>query len=168
MVVKLSVNGMKALKVVHLVCVVAWFGSAIAMNLLRHLVDVDDAAGMYWMAEILEPIDMKILVPGAIGCLLTGIIYSAFTVWGFFKHRWIVVKWVLTLFMILFGTFYMGPIVKANVVIGKALIDGCGDAAQYWHNVTANAYAGGLQMVLLAIATIISVYKPWKRKTGGK
>ena len=47
MVVKLSVNGMKALKVVHLVCVVAWFGSAIAMNLLRHLVDVDDAAGMY-------------------------------------------------------------------------------------------------------------------------
>ena len=62
----------------------------------------------------------------------------------------------------------MGPIVKANVVIGKALIDGCGDAAQYWHNVTANAYAGGLQMVLLASATIISVYKPWKRKTGGK
>ena len=40
---KLSAKGMKALKVVHLVCVIAWFGSAISMNLLRHLVEVEDA-----------------------------------------------------------------------------------------------------------------------------
>ena len=74
---KLSIKGMKALKVIHLVCAIAWFGSAISMNLLRHLVVVKDAAGMYWVAEILEAIDMKILVPGAIGCLLTGIVYGA-------------------------------------------------------------------------------------------
>ena len=42
---KLSAIGMKALKVAHLVCVIAWFGSAISMNLLRHLVEVEDAAG---------------------------------------------------------------------------------------------------------------------------
>ncbi|MGN0214103.1 MAG: hypothetical protein ACI4AH_04760 [Muribaculaceae bacterium] len=160
---KLSANGMKTLKVVHLVCAIAWFGSAISMNLLRHLVDVNTSSGMYWMAEILEAIDMKILVPGAIGCLLTGIVYGTFTGWGFFKHRWLVVKWVLTLFMILFGTFYMGPLVKANVVIGKAILEGGGDVAQYWHNVSANAYAGMLQIVLLTIVTIISVYKPWKK-----
>lgn len=161
---KLSAKGLKALKVVHLVCAIAWFGSAISMNLLRHLVKVDDAAGMYWMAEILEAIDMKILVPGAIGCLLTGIVYGIFTHWGFFKHRWLTAKWVLTLFMILFGTFYMGPLVKENVLIGKALLAGCGDAAQYEHNVTANAYAGLLQIVLLTLVTIISVYKPRKQK----
>ena len=74
---KLSAKGMKALKVVHLICAIAWFGSAISMNLLRQLVEVEDAAGMYWMAEILEAIDMKILVPGAIGCLLTVIVYGA-------------------------------------------------------------------------------------------
>ena len=121
MMKKLTTKGMKALKVVHLVCAIAWFGSAISMNLLRHLVEVEDAAGMYWMAEILEAIDMKILVPGAVGCLLTGIVYGIFTNWGFFKHRWLTVKWVLTLFMILFGTFYMGPLVKENVLIGKAI-----------------------------------------------
>ena len=161
---KLSAKGMKALKVAHLVCVIAWFGSAISMNLLRHLVEAKDAAGMYWMAEILEAIDMEILVPGAIGCLLTGIVYGAFTVWGFFKHRWLTVKWVLTLFMILFGTFYMGPLVKENVAIGKAILEGSGDVALYWHNVSANAYAGMLQIALLTFVTIISVYKPWKRK----
>ena len=161
---KLSAKGMKALKVVHLVCAIAWFGSAISMNLLRHLVVVKDAAGIYWVAKILEAIDMKILVPGAVGCLLTGIVYGIFTNWGFFKHKWITVKWALTLFMILFGTFYMGPLVKENVLIGKAIIEGNGDVAQYWQNVMANAYASLLQIVLLAVVTIVSVYKPWKRK----
>lgn len=84
---KLSPKGLKALKVIHLLCVVLWMGSAVAMNLLRHLVGNLDNAGMYWMAEVLEAIDMKILVPGAIGCLLTGIIYGAFTNWGFFKYK---------------------------------------------------------------------------------
>ena len=161
---KLTTKGMKALKVIHLVCAIAWFGSAISMNLLRHLVVVKDAAGMYWMAEILEAIDMKILVPGAVGGLLTGIVYGGFTNWGFFKHKWLTVKWVLTRFMILFGTFYMGPLVKENVLIGKAIMEGNGDAAQYCHNVMANAYAGLLQIVLLTVVTIVSVYKPWKRK----
>ena len=161
---KLTTKGMKALKVVHLICVIAWFGSAISMNLLRHLVVVKDAAGMYWMAEILEAIDMKILVPGAVGCLFTGIVYGIFTYCGFFKHRWLTVKWVLTLFMILFGTFYMGPLVKENVLIGKAIIEGNGDVAQYWHNVMAKAYTGLLQIVVLTVVTIVSVYKPWKRK----
>lgn len=161
---KLKANGMKALKVVHLICAIAWFGSAISMNLLRHLVDVNTSSGMYWMAEILEAIDMKILVPGAIGCLLTGIVYCVFTNWGFFKHRWLVVKLVLTMFMILFGTFYMGPLVKANVLIGKSIMEGCGGMEQYWQNVNANAYAGLLQIVLLTIVTIISVYKPWKSR----
>lgn len=160
---KLSAKGMKALKVVHLVCAIAWFGSAISMNLLRHLVDVNDAVGMYWMAEILEAIDMQILVPGAVGCLVTGIVYGIFTNWGFFKHKWLVLKWVLTIFMILFGTFYMGPLVKENVIIGKAVMEGGGDTALYWHNVSANAVAGLLQLILLTVVTVVYVYKPWKR-----
>ena len=161
---KLSAKGIKALKVIHLMCAVVWFRSAISMNLLRHLVEAKDPAGMYWMAEILEAIDMQILVPGAIGCLLTGVVYGAFTNWGFFRHRWLTVKWILTVFMILFGTFYMGPLVKENVVISRAILEGCGDTAQYWQNVSDNAYAGLLQLILLTFVTIISVYKPWKKK----
>ena len=52
MMKKLSAKGMKALKVVHLICVIAWFGSAISMNLLRHLVVVKDAAGSNGFMDI--------------------------------------------------------------------------------------------------------------------
>ena len=65
--------------------------------------------------------------------------------------------------MILFGTFYMGPLVKENVVIGKAIMAGSGNVEQYWQNVAGNAWAGLLQLALLTFVTVISVYKPWKR-----
>lgn len=151
------------MKTVHLVCAIAWIGSAIVMNTLRHLVDVDSAEAMYYIAVVLEAIDMDILVPGAVVCLLTGIVYGIFTHWGFFKHRWLTIKWVLTVFMILFGTFYMGPRVKDNVLVAAQIMTGNGDIATYWHNVADCEWSGALQVFLLAVIIIISVFKPWKK-----
>ena len=102
---KLSSKCQKALKIIHLVSVIAWVGSAIVMNCIRHLVSVNDGAGMYYMADFLEAVDMKILIPGAIVCLITGLLYSLLTPWGFFKYRWVAVKWILTILMIALGTF---------------------------------------------------------------
>ena len=56
---KLSSKGQKALKIVHLASVIAWVGSAIVMNVIRHLVTISDNAGMYYMADFLEAVDMK-------------------------------------------------------------------------------------------------------------
>lgn len=161
--IKLSNKGQRILKIIHLVCVIAWVGSAIIMNVLRHLVNVKDAPGMYYMAEILEAIDMKILVPGAVACLLTGLVYSICTPWGFVKHRWVAVKWVLTILMIALGTFFMGPLIEENTIIGSSLMEGQGNAAVYWENVAASAKWGAFQLCLLTFTIIISVIKPWKR-----
>lgn len=160
---KLSANGMKALKCLHLILAAVWFGSSVSLNLLRCLVGEPDAAGMYWMAQVLETIDLKILVPGVIGCLLTGLVYGRFTHWGFFRHRWLAVKWGLSLFIMLFGTFYTAPIIKETVTIGKALAEGSGDAARYWELVAAVTRGGVLQLTLLIAVMLISVYRPWKR-----
>lgn len=153
---------MKALKTVHIICASLWLGSSVSMNLLRYLVDDLDNAGMFWMARTLEIIDMKILVPGAVGCLLTGIVYGLFTNWGFFRHRWLTVKWILTVFIISFGTFHTGPLIKENVVIGRSLLEGSGSPEQYWLNAGDSIVSGLLQLSLLMIATVISVYRPWK------
>lgn len=162
---KLSPKGQKALKIIHIVSVIAWVGSAIVMNCIRHLVSVNDGAGMYYMADFLEAVDMKILVPGAIVCLITGLLYSLFTPWGFFKHRWVAVKWILTILMIALGTFFMGPLIKENVIIGHNLTteNAQGITDTYWENVAASAKWGALQLFLLAFTIIISVLKPWKK-----
>ncbi len=41
-------------------------------------------------------IDKFFLIHGGIGIVLTALIYSIFTKWGFFKVKWVGVKWVLT------------------------------------------------------------------------
>ncbi|WP_455967516.1 hypothetical protein [Bacteroides fluxus] len=161
--IKLSNKGQRILKIIHLICVIAWVGSAIIMNVLRHLVTVKDASGMYYMAEILEAVDMKILVPGAIVCLFTGLVYSVCTSWGFVKHRWIAVKWILTILMIVLGTFFMGPLIKENTLIGSNLMEGQGNADIYWENVAVSAKWGAFQLCMLTFTIIISVIKPWKK-----
>lgn len=162
--IKFTVRGRKVLKIFHLLFVVIWVGPALIMNSLRLLVDATDAPGMYYMAAVLEAIDMDILVPGAIGTLLTGLLYSLFTHWGFFKHHWITVKWVLTLFMIIFGTFYMGPRTEENVGIASQLMEGGGNAAEYYANVSDTTWSGLLQVALLLFVMVISVWKPWGQK----
>ena len=111
------------------------------MNCIYHLVSVNDGAGMYYMADFLETVDMKILIPGAIVCLITGLLYSLLTPWGFFKYRWVAVKWILTILMIAQGTFFMGPLIKENVIIGHNLMteNAQGIAATSLENVAASA-----------------------------
>ena len=66
--------------------------------------------------------------------------------------------------MISVGTFCMGPLIEENVVIGKALMEGAGDAALYNANVSTSGSLGLMQLTLLLIVLIISVWKPWKKK----
>ena len=50
-------------------------------------------------------IDDIVVIPGAILTVVTGVIYGMFTNWGFFKHKWIIVKWILGITIIIVGIF---------------------------------------------------------------
>lgn len=116
-------------------------------------------------AMTLKIIDDWMIIGGAYGCVITGAVYGTFTNWGFFRHRWIVVKWVMTLLMILSGTFCMGPYVNGNAALGAdkalyALPDGI-----FWQNIDQIVPWGILQLAMLATVIAISVLKPWKKKS---
>ena len=103
-----------------------------------------------------------VVVPGAIGCLVTGLLYSICSNWGFFKHRWLIFKWVVTVVVILFGTFFLGPWETNMMVIsGELGIASLGDAF-YLYNEKMNIIFGSLQVLLLITTIFISIFKPWK------
>ena len=122
----------------------------------------DNGSALYTYSRLLKIIDDFILIPGAVGCLITGLIYGVFTKWGFFRHKWIIFKWVMTIAQILFGTFVLGPWVNANVIIAREL----GDAALYsqiiLHNLSMSKICGSIQVLLLLPYFVISIQKPWK------
>ncbi len=158
----LKKQGLKILKMVHLLFVVMWIGGAIALTLVLFLVQPETGDELYMKMRILQVIDDLIIIPGALGNLLIGIVYGVWTKFGFFKQPWIIVKWVLTVAQILFGTFFLGPWVNENVRIADILRESAFADITFQHNLQMNAIWGTIQLTLLIFVLVISVQKPWR------
>jgi len=78
---KLSAKGLKWLKGFHLIAVSSWIGGAVSLLALYFLkLGVDDGNVLYGINRSIHHVDMNIVViPGAVGSLLTGLLYSIFT-----------------------------------------------------------------------------------------
>jgi hypothetical protein len=151
----------RVLKVAHLLLASLWIGGALSMVLLQggfkeahgeHLAGIDVA---------MKIIDDFIIIPGAMGCLATGLIYSIWTRWGFVQHGWVAVKWVITVGGILFGTFWLGPWLNAMVPVSAELgADALADPA-YDAFRSMNGTGAKIQTSTLLLAFILSTFKPW-------
>ncbi|PWE00536.1 hypothetical protein DDZ16_04900 [Marinilabilia rubra] len=147
---------------VHLLFVVMWIGGAIALTIVLFSVHPETGDGLYMKSRIIQIIDDFIIIPGAMGNLLIGIIYGVWTRFGFFKFRWMIVKWILTVAQILFGTFFLGPWVNENVKIADELGKAAFSNDTFQHNLEMNAIWGTVQLLLLLFVLVVSVQKPWK------
>lgn len=163
---KLSANGLRWLKGFHMIAVSCWIGGAVALTLLYFLkIGVNDGGVLYGINMSIHHVDMAVIViPGAFGCFVTGFIYSMFSNWGFFKHKWLIYKWIVTITAILFGTFFLGPWETAMMEIsGNMGLSALGDHS-YLYNQKMNLVFGSVQCLVLLITLFISIFKPWKRK----
>jgi hypothetical protein len=139
-------------------------GGAVGLYLINFLLTGGDSGG-----EILghntaaKLIDDLVIIPGAVGCLLTGLLYSLFSNWGFFKHLWVALKWILTLSCILFGTFFLGPRINGLPPITLEFgIDALVNPV-YTSSVKALMVGGLIQVVLLFFMLYLSVFKPRRK-----
>jgi uncharacterized membrane protein len=164
--IRLKSNGLKWLKGFHLIAVSSWVGGALSLILLYFLKnDITDGQILYGINQSIHHVDMVVvIIPGAIGCLLTGLIYSTFSNWGFFKHGWMIFKWIVTIFAILFGTFYLGPWETNMMEISGELGMESLTNPDYLYNQKMNLIFGAAQCLILMITVFISIFKPWKKR----
>jgi len=158
------------LKGFHLLAVACWIGGGVSLLLLYFLKGgVTDGGVLYGINQSIHHVDMAVVViPGAFGCLVTGLIYSVFSTWGFFKQRWIVFKWIVTIVTIIVGTVWLGPWESTMMEISGRLGIGALNNQTYLYNQRMNLIFGGLQCLLLMVTVFVSVFKPWKKKKAGR
>lgn len=162
---KLGSQGVKILKIFHLFFAILWIGGGIALVLIFFSVNPINGDELYMRSRIIQIIDDFLIIPGAMGSLLIGIVYGVWTNWGFFKYKWIIFKWILTIAQILFGTFILGPWVNENVEIAFRLRDAAMNDATLLHNLQMSQIWGTVQVVILVLSfLVVSVLKPWKAK----
>lgn len=167
---RLKAKGLKWLKGFHIIAASCWVGGAVSLILLYFLKNgVTDGNVLYGINQSIHHIDMGVVViPGAFGCLITGLVYSSFSNWGFFKHTWIIFKWIVTIAAILFGTFFLGPWEEAMMEISGTLGISSLSNPEYLYNEKMNLIFGTIQILVLMITIFISIFKPWKSRKAKK
>ncbi|MDR1069945.1 MAG: hypothetical protein LBL37_04085 [Gracilibacteraceae bacterium] len=145
------------LHVIHLLTVTLWLGGVACVFALTIRAFGLDAAGFTQAASLVLWIFPHFLLPVAVASLLEGLYYGFLTKWGFFRHKWLLVKWLLFL--------ANGPLIGAGCI---------GQMQAALARAQSGAYIGGLadgggvllalagHIALLTVMYILSVYKPGK------
>jgi len=158
-------TGRAWLKGFHIFFACLWVGTAISMILLAfvrgHISNGDE---LWAVNTSIKLLDDFIIIPSAFGCLITGILFSWLTNWGFFKFNWIIVKYIINIAAILFGTFFLGPWVNGMEAISETERLSALQNTTYLQYAKMNIYFGTLQALTLIVAVFISVLKPWGKR----
>ena len=155
----------KWLKCFHLIFVSLWLAGGISLLLMQSLRPENPGLELYGIDRARRFIDDFIIIPGALGSLLTGFLYSCLTSWGFFKQHWITVKWVITICGVLFGTFALGPWLNSMGPISERLGEKALADPEYLRALSLNTLGASFQISSLLLAAFISVLKPWRNRS---
>jgi hypothetical protein len=161
---KMSARAQKWLKSFHILFAGLWVGAAVSLSLKQFIINPRDGMELYGITATLKFIDDFILIPGAIGSLLTALIYSLWTNWGWFKHRWITVKWCINILGVILGTFFLGPWLNGLPPIAQRLGLTALSDTTFSHNRRMLMIFGTFQAATIAFAFFISTLKPWRKR----
>lgn len=155
---------MKWLKIIHVFLVVLFFGgilSSVALNLWIDFTKYDEA---YLGYKNIVTISDHVVRWGAVGTLLVGFIYGFFTHWGFFKHRWVGVKFVLYMIQTVVGIFVVDRLMVANMELLETQKELALSNPVFLQNHEIRQYAVYFQVAVTVFIFIISYLKPWRKK----
>ncbi len=148
----------------HVTSSVGWLGAVAGFLALAIAGLTSPDARMVRAAYLaMELTTWFVIVPLSIASPLTGIIQSLGTTWGLFRHYWIVAKLVITIPASLVLLLHLRPIGHmARAVEATTLAHGELSAMRL--QLVVNA---GAAVVVLLVATALSVYKPRGRTSYG-
>ncbi|MDG4789056.1 hypothetical protein O7626_24520 [Micromonospora sp. WMMD1102] len=148
---KLSPPWRKALLTLHVVTAVGWLGIDVVLLTLG----VAGARGadpdLVYPAAAL--VGQAVFVPLSVLAWLVGLASALLTPWGLLRHRWVVVKLVIT-------TVLVGAVLFALLPNLRAAELGAATPADARQGLLA---APIVSSTLLVVATVLSTYKPWGR-----
>ncbi|MBW4633677.1 MAG: hypothetical protein KME30_17800 [Iphinoe sp. HA4291-MV1] len=162
---KLSVKQKNWLLTFHVAFGGIWFGTALCMIAValsnRNTLNGDE---LYAINAVMKLLDDFVIIPSAILSLMTGGLLCWLTIWGFFKHYWVIVKWIATVTLIVTGTIWLGPWINAMTAISDAERLQALQNPLYVFDQKAVLVGAIIQTSCVLAIIGISVLKPWGRR----
>lgn len=139
---------------IHLTCSVGWIGAVLVYLALGVSAVTSESLQTVrgaWLA--MELTGWYVIVPLAVASLVTGLLIALGTKWGLFRHYWVLISFVLTLFA------------TAILLLHMPDVSLMADAAQDAVGAELEALGGdllhpGVGLVVLLVIQVLNLYKP--------
>ncbi|MFB3166867.1 hypothetical protein P5G62_007075 [Neobacillus sp. 179-C4.2 HS] len=153
----LSITQKKWWLTAHILFSAIWFGVTVTFLILSiSVLTTNDSQVIKAYYTSMLQMEQTAGRASLIGTVITGLILSIFTKWGLFKFYWIITKEILTFICLVLGFFLIYYWTLNGIHLSEESI---GD------HFMANHYQLMIwiiiQVILLAIIFIVSVFKPW-------
>ncbi|EAZ94271.1 hypothetical protein [Crocosphaera chwakensis] len=149
----------------HVISGAIWFGTVLSMVVMVvHNLNTTNGDELYAINSVVKLLDDWVVIPAANITLLTGLLICWFTIWGFFKFYWVITKLVMTVTLITFGTFWLGPWTNAMTAISDSERLQALNNPLFMFDTKALIIGGLIQITTLIFIFIISFLKPWGRR----
>lgn len=163
---KLGIKSKNWLLLAHIGFAALWTGAVLSMFLLS-LRNTASASGdaLYTLDSAINLLDDYIVIPAAIGSVLTATVLCWGTNYGFTKFYWVITKWIMTTGLVVFGTFWLFP--WGNRAERISVQEGLNALANpvYAFDVKGVLIGTLIQALCLVVIIGISVLKPWGRRS---
>ncbi len=158
-------NSKPLIKTLHILFACLWLGAATSVVLLQCTRGwSDNSQELAALNKNFALLDFALIIPGAMGSLLTGFYICRTTNWGFTRYRWVIGKWILSLSGILIGTALLGPWQMQLVKLSGLMADALDGGGSYGLIRGLFTLTGFLQVFLLICTVALSVRKPWGKR----
>lgn len=149
----LSPRARRAVLTAHIVCSVGLLGEVSAfLTIAARAAASDDADFASAAYDLLATFQVVFGIPLSFAALATGVRLGLGTKWGVFRYPWVTIKLGLIISVILMGALLLGPSVD------QIRSDGADGSVE-----TRIVIGAAWDVVALAVATGLSVYKPGRR-----
>jgi len=161
----LSLSGKKILLSIHILLVGIWLGSCLAILMI--LINKQALAGLadyHVLDKVVFYLFDSVVMNIAIVVALTGLTFSLFTPWGFFRFHWITVKWVGIILIAGIIMFLESPSINGMAALSDVFREEIQNHSDYAGFVDQNILYSLTQLFLLTFIVFISVFKLWGQR----
>lgn len=155
---KLMAPGLRKLSLtIHVVSSVGWLGAVVSFLVLA-LTGLTSTEPLMVRAAYLamDLVGWSVIFPLSLASLVSGIVQALGTVWGLFRHYWVLIKLIITALATALLLLHLQPVTHMAGIASASDLSAT-DMTGMRTQLIADA---GAAVLVLLVATVLSVYKP--------
>jgi len=142
----------------HITCSVGWIGAVIAfLALVIAAMTREDVQILLAVWIALDLLGSLVIVPLAIGSLLSGLVMALGTKWGLFQHYWVLFSFALTVLAIL---VLLENMQSVRFLAGAVTDMDNTNVDMLRTGLQSELLHAGIGLIVLVVIQVLNIYKP--------